>query len=80
VFLPRDTIISKIVCGKSHSAFFTEDNRVFVFGSNQHNQLARKTDYDLDVCSPLQVELNLTGGEKIVDIKAKFDRTCVITD
>lgn len=55
VFLPEGVQVVKIASGKSHSAFFSSDNRVFLFGANNHNQLGRKSDYDLDVCSPLEV-------------------------
>lgn len=35
--------------------------------------------YDLDVCSPQIIDIKLDTSDKIIKVKAGFDRSCAIT-
>jgi len=52
---------------------------LFFFGATQHNQIGKFNEFDIDFCSPQQITIPLEKDEKIIKIKANFDRSCVFT-
>lgn len=50
--LDADEKIIDLSSGKSHNIFITNKGNIYGFGATFYNQLARKSEFGLDSCSP----------------------------
>lgn len=81
--LERDEMVRQVVSGKAHNLLLTSQDRLFFFGSvlqNQYPGFSNTFGGSLIHTGPIEMRLPLAPNEKIVKIKANFNRSLVWTD
>lgn len=80
--LDKGEYIEDISCGNYHNIYLTNKNRLFFFGNNTKNQVPKVDNtLEIDFTSNFLLEINeLEKDEKIVKIKAKYNRSLIITN
>ncbi len=81
--LERDETVQQVVSGKAHNLLLTSKDRVFFFGSVTQNQFPgfeQQFGGGLVMTGPIELQLPLAANEKVVRVKANFNRSLVWTD